>query len=242
MISAVLSNKPEVFSLPETTVLIQHHPLDKGINPGDLVILAGARKAGLKGGVILCGTPWLGDGCTRTDRFTWLRGVLDLNPDLTAVGIGSVGHVRPEEFVALREVWGRIKSISVRDPHTKAIFDAIGVETKLDACPSIHALDCVALPSPVPGSTLVIEAISWHGELWPAAPWIPGATVVNYTSGQWTEESAVQQLKYFALFECIISQRVHAAIPFVRKREVYISPVDSRHETAVYAGVPVWKG
>lgn len=239
--------------------LLQHLP-DPTINPGDLVVVRGIKKSGMAiwKETALAGTPWIAPGITKGPKWKWLLdqiaqySVPGIRTRFHAFGIGSCVNLdqiktgvkslmNTDEIEEFKTQFGNMDSVTTRDPLAQNFFEQIGVESKLEVCPSIYALDGETLPDLIPNSTLVIAAKCWHNDVWPEPPHIPGATYVDYAGLQQTEDQAIEQLKYFSLFERIISQRVHAIIPLSKHRECYIVPVDSRYLTATHAGIPVWK-
>lgn len=221
-------------------------------NIGDLVVIAGAEKILPSRANALVGTPWFWDACAGSDKYQWLRKLLDTSPPLMAVGVGScfpLGYDErmildnPDQSQAVWSLWSRFTRISVRDEMAKRLLDGLGIPCTLLPCPSVFAVDTETLPPPIPGSTIYITTRPWgddagHSQFLDHKA--PDVTLFNYGYGKRTQGDVWPFLAHLAAYETIISERVHAVTPFAGLRRTAVIPVDSRHLTSTNAGVALY--
>lgn len=221
-------------------------------NIGDLVVLEGAKKVLPLDANAVVGTPWFWDACAGSDKYQWLRHLLDASPPLMAVGVGSCFPLgrdermildSPDQSEAIRSLWSRFTRVSVRDEMAKRLLDALGVHCILLPCPSVFAVDPEPLPPPTPGSTIYITTRPWgtdtcHSQFLDHKA--PDVTMFNYGYGKRSTNDVWRFLDHLASYETIISERVHAVTPFAGLRRTAVIPVDSRHLTSTNAGVALY--
>lgn len=216
------------------------------VNPGDLLIAEGVRKLGINTELAVAGTPLIFDRCVESNKYKKMMEECRKYDRKVALGVGAClpDGMSGSQFVDSNPEFGNswlsmgFERITARDPLAQWIFAQFGVRSSLEVCPSRFAIDEDNLKTPIPGSILAIPATSWHPhEQWNSLGRIDGETArVEYSSGQWTIEQALEQIYFFSMFETIVSQRIHAVIPLAKYRKTYIDPVDSRFSAALLAG------
>jgi hypothetical protein len=222
------------------------------INIGDRVVHRGVNNvfpAGRRQAIV--GTPWFWDKCSQSAKYQWLNGLLDAGDVTEAIGVGSCFPLGfdermilddPEESEALRATWSRFDKVVVRDSMAHALLNGLGVSNILLPCPSVFSIVGLDLRDPRPGSTVVIGAREWDEVLtFPEAQKFdtlhPDTTYLNYGYGCYTDVDVQDFLINLSQYENLVGRRVHAITPFSTVRSVSIEPVDSRHLTALNAGV-----
>lgn len=233
-----------------------HQHLDPSfINIGDLVVQRGAKHLFPQRTDLLVGTPWFWDKCSQSAKYQWLNTLLDNGQVKSAIGVGSCFPLGmdesvilndPEESEALRAAWSRFDKVVVRDPLAHRLLTHLGIPNILLPCPSVFAIaDTLPLPEPRLGSTVIITGVAWdnssqflerqkvfdHGH---------DTAYLSYGYGRITAADVPAFLRNLGQYETLIGERVHAITPFVTVRRTAICPVDSRHLTALNAGVSLY--
>jgi hypothetical protein len=99
--------------------------------------------------VVVCGTPWIWDQCTRSSKYRDLEYLLNNSkaPKL-ALGLGacfpqSMMLTTPEQLEThlpgFRSVWKNAAFITVRDEYALNVFTLAGLQARLLCCPAVFA-------------------------------------------------------------------------------------------------------
>lgn len=203
--------------------------------------------------VAVVGTPWIWDLCERSEKYerlmSWIREAKSNGQRLVALGIGSCirwgegarSFTYDSSSSIVKEAWGSFDFIACRDWIAKDILMCCGVNSTYLPCPSYFSIGKEEIPSIAPKKLVAIKCDPWHPEHYEADNWIPrGAEFINYKN-DFNFKDDNEFLTFFKSLdaEFMVSQRIHAILPFARYRRVRCVPIDSRAMTTQSTSIPI---